>query len=106
MIRGQSVNRFGEKRSSLQVKGELYGGNCQVLARQVAYCGNPLSAAALATMPFAKITDAMGNQFGEALSNFEVPPGKGLPFVIVFKNVPEALAEYGVDVVGSQPVAQ
>ncbi len=106
VVRGQAFNRFTEKRSSLQVKGELYDGNGQSLARQVVFCGNPLSNEQLAEMPFAKISDAMANQFGEALSNFEVPPGKGLPFVIVFRSVPENLVEYAVDVVGSQPVAQ
>jgi len=106
VIRGQAFNRFTEKRSSLQVKGELYDGNGQSLARQVVYCGNPLSNEQLASMSFEKISDAMANQFGEALSNFEVPPGKGLPFVIVFRKVPDNLVEYAVDVVGSQPVAQ
>ena len=70
------------------------------------YCGNPLSNNDLASMSFEQIAEAMSNQFGEALSNFEVPPGKGLPFAIVFRNPPENLVEYGVEVVGSQPVAQ
>jgi len=106
VIRGQAINRFSEKRSSLQVKGELFDAKGGTLARQVVYCGNPFSNEELASLPFAKIEEGMANQFGVALSNFEVPPGKGLPFVIVFRNVPKELAEYGVDVVGSQPVAQ
>ena len=106
VIRGQATNRFSEKRSSLQVKGILYDGNGRELATQMVYCGNPLSSDELASLPFDQIAEAMGNQFGEALSNFEVNPGKSLPFVIVFRNVPENLVEYGVDVVGSQPVAQ
>jgi len=106
VIRGQAINRFSEKRSSLQVKGELFDAKGGVLARQVVYCGNPFSNEELGALPFAKIEEGMGNQFGVALSNFEVPPGKGLPFVIVFSDVPADLVEYGVDVVGSQPVAQ
>ena len=102
LVRGEAINRFGEKRSSLQVKGILYDGNGKALASQMVYCGNPLTNDELAGMSIADIQDAMGNQFGEALSNFEVPPGKGLPFVIVFRDVPENLVEYGVDVVGSQ----
>ncbi len=106
VIRGEAVNRFGEKRSSLQVKGILYDGNGRELATQMVYCGNPLSNEELASLSFSEITEAMGNQFGEALSNFEVPPAKSLPFAIVFRSVPDNLVEYGVDVVGSQPVAQ
>jgi len=106
LVRGQAFNRFGEKRSSLQVRGQLFDGGGRSLASQVVYCGNPLSNEELARMSYAQIAEAMGNQFGEALSNFEVPPGKGLPFVIVFRDVPESLVEYGVDVVGSQAVAQ
>jgi len=106
LIRGQAINRFAEKRSSLQVRGQLFDGNGRSLASQVVYCGNPLSNEELTSMSYAQIAEAMGNQFGEALSNFEVPPGKGLPFVIVFRDVPENLVEYGVDVVGSQAVAK
>ena len=54
----------------------------------------------------AKIETAMNNQFGDSLSNLGVQPGKGIPFVIVFANVPKDVAEFGVEIAGSTVASQ
>jgi len=48
-----------------------------------------------------KIEAAMANQFGDSLSNMEVPPGKAIPFVVVITNLPADARDYGVELVGS-----
>ncbi len=106
VIRGRAVNRFPEARSAIQVKGALFNAQGQVIRQQTVYCGNPLDDAALRSLPFTKVQEAMNNQFGEALSNLNVPSGKSISFTIAFNGVPAGLAEYTVEVVDSQPVSK
>jgi hypothetical protein len=44
------------------------------------------------------------NKFGDQRSNFQVTPGKVLPFMIVFSDLPEHFGEYSVQVVSSSAV--
>jgi len=101
VVTGEAVNGFKKPRASIQVRGFLYGPNGEVLMRKVAYCGNMLTQEQLKTLPLSKIELAMNNQFGDSLSNLGVPPGKGIPFVIVFTKLPNNAVDYGVEVAGS-----
>ncbi len=101
VIRGEAVNNFRKPRASIQVKVVLYGPKGQVAVQKSAYCGNMLSDEQVATLPLAKVEEAMNNQFGDSLSNLGVQPGKGIPFVVVLNSVPKDVTEFGVEVVGS-----
>jgi hypothetical protein len=105
-INGEVVNNFGKPRASIQVKATLYGPKGVVLLQKTAYCGNVLSREQLTALPVAKLEAAMSNQFGDSISNLAVQPGKGIPFVIVLANVPQEVAEFGVEVVGSTVASQ
>jgi hypothetical protein len=106
VISGEAVNGFTTPRSSLQVKGMVYGDKGQVLASKNAYCGNPLSAQQLASMPLDAIELAMANQVGSGLSNLEVAPGKALPFTVVIAMVPEGAKNIGIVPAGSQALGE
>jgi predicted Zn finger-like uncharacterized protein len=105
-INGEAVNNFGKPRASIQVKATLFGPKGEVLLQKSAYCGNVLSREQLSVLPATKLETAMNNQFGDSLSNLAVQPGKGIPFVVVFTNVPKEVAEFGVEVVGSTVASQ
>ena len=51
------------------------------------------------------IEEAMNNQFGDSLSNMNVAAGASIPFTIVFRNLPEGIANINVEVVDSKPGA-
>lgn len=106
VISGEAVNNFRKPRASIQVKGIVLGAKGAPLMQKVVYCGNALSKEQLTTLPMAKIEAAMGNQFGDSLSNLGVQPGKGIPFVVVFSGVPKDAAEFSVEVVGSTVATQ
>ncbi|HEY6873988.1 MAG TPA: DUF3426 domain-containing protein [Geobacteraceae bacterium] len=106
VINGEAVNNFTKPRASVQVKALLYGAKGEVLLQKVAYCGNALSREQLTTLPIARLEAAMANQFGDSLSNLAVQPGKGIPFVIVFTNVPKETTDFGVEVAGSTVASQ
>lgn len=101
VIRGDAVNNYRNPRAAIQVRGAVLGANGQSLVQKVAYCGNNLTDEQIKTLPLERIDAAMGNQFGDSLSNLGVQPGKRIPFVIVIANVPKDAADYSVEVVGS-----
>jgi predicted Zn finger-like uncharacterized protein len=106
VVRGEAVNNFKKPRASIQVKANVLGPKGEILMQKTAYCGNVLSKEQLATLPMAKIAEAMGSPFGDSLTNLSVQPGKGIPFVIVFNVVQKNAAEFSVEVVGSSVASQ
>lgn len=106
VIRGEAVNNYRKPRAAIQVRGALLGSGGQAIVQKVAYCGNSLTDEQIATLPFARIESAMGNQFGDSLANLGVQPRKRIPFVIVIAGVPKEAIDYSVEVVGSTVASQ
>jgi predicted Zn finger-like uncharacterized protein len=106
VVRGEAVNNFTKSRASIHIKVTLFDNRGRALLHKGAYCGNRLSSEQLATLPMAKIDEAMNNQFGDSLSNLGVKPGKGLPFVVAFANVPPEAVDFAVEVTGSTVASQ
>jgi len=106
VVTGEAVNNFKKPRASIQVKGTVLGPKGEILMQKTAYCGNVLSKEQLASLPMAKIEEAMGSPFGDSLANLDVQPGKSIPFVVVFNVVQKDAAEFSVEVVGSTAASQ
>jgi len=102
VIKGRATNTFPDAQSAVSVKGILHRKDGRNLEQRVVYCGNPLDEKALQELPFIKIEEKMNNQFGDTLSNMNIESGKSVPFVIVFRNLPEDLAGYTVEVQNSR----
>jgi predicted Zn finger-like uncharacterized protein len=105
VIQGAAVNNHPATRSAITIKGILLDAQGQTLLQQTVFCGNKLDDAAIKTMSFAAIEEAMNNQFGDSLSNMNVAAGATIPFTIVFRNLPDGLANINVEVVDSKPGA-
>lgn len=105
IIQGAAVNNHKATRSAITVKGVLLDAKGKALLQQTVFCGNQLDDSALQSMPFAAIEEAMNNQFGDSLSNMNVAAGASIPFTIVFRNLPEGIANINVEVVDSKPGA-
>ena len=71
--------------------------------KKTIFCGNPISDDELQSLTFDKIEELMGNQFGKSLSNMNINKDQSLPFVIVFRDLPQSLSEFSVDVTSSKP---
>ncbi len=106
VIQGAAVNNHPATRSAITIKGVLLDAQGQTLLQQTVFCGNKLDDTALKTMSFAAIEEAMNNQFGDSLSNMNVAPGAAIPFTIVFRNLPNGIANINVEVVDSKPGAK
>ncbi|GAM11848.1 hypothetical protein OR1_04166 [Geobacter sp. OR-1] len=101
VIKGEVVNVFKKPRASIQLKATVYDAKGGALTSKSVYCGNSLTQEQLSTLPMTKIDGVMANQFGDSLSNLGVQPGKAIPFVVVFSNIPKESGEFGLEIVGS-----
>jgi hypothetical protein len=106
VVSGEALNNYRKPRASLQVKAVLYGKDGKVLAQKSAFCGNAISGEQVKVMQWAKIEAAMANQFGDSLANLGVQPGKGIPFVVVFSQVPKDVTDFAVEAAGSTVAGQ
>ena len=103
VVHGKAINNFNGARSTISVRGIIYDASGKVILQQTAFCGNPLDEAALRTLPYAKIEETMNNQFGDSLSNLNIDPGQSIPFTIVFRNIPDQVAEFNIELADSRP---
>lgn len=88
VIEGQAVNHWDESRSLIRVKGTLLDAKGAKVEEKVVYCGNILSEKDLKEMPKEAIEKSLSSQFGISFSNVNIPPGKSVPFMIVFTDYP------------------
>lgn len=103
IIRGEVINRFAESRSAIQIKGVIYDPAGRPSLQQTVFAGNPLTEDQLRNLPYARIEESMKNQFGDSLSNINVRPGQVIPFTIVFRNLPQGMSEFTVEIADSRP---
>jgi predicted Zn finger-like uncharacterized protein len=101
VVRGKVRNDYAEPRNFIRVKGVLYLKGGSVAQNRIVYCGNMISDAELEKIDRQSIQKRLGNRFGDNKSNFRVPPGKALPFMVVFYDIPQELGEFSVEVVDS-----
>jgi len=88
VIEGEAVNRWKESRSFIKVKGVLLDSAGKKVQEREAYCGNLLSEKDLKEMNKAAIEKSLSSQFGISFSNVNLQPGKAVPFMIVFMDLP------------------
>jgi hypothetical protein len=103
VIKGKIRNDYPELRNFIRVKGVVYTKDGKIVQNRVVYCGNALSDNALQRLDMPIINKKLGNRYGDKKSNFKIPSGKVLPFMLVFSDLPRQLSEFSVEVVGSIP---
>jgi len=101
VIKGKLRNDYRQVRNFIRVKGILYLKDGKVAQDRIVYCGNVLSDTDLQVLDKAAINQKLGNRFGVEKSNFRVPSGKVLPFMVVFSDIPHHVGEFSVEVVDS-----
>jgi hypothetical protein len=103
IISGKVKNEYSGARSFIRVTGKLYAKERVLSKTATVCCGNVLSDQDLSNMDMNSINKRLLNPLGDNKSNVNVKPGKLLPFMIVFPNIPDNITEYTVEVMGSSP---
>lgn len=106
VITGRAINNTNKARSFFQVKGILFNKKGENVAQKEVFCGNIFSVKEIATLPRAKIEADLKNKVGSSLSNINLAPGKSVPFMIVFFDLPAEMNEFSVEVTGSQVASE
>ena len=89
IISGKVKNEYSEARSFIRVTGKLYAKGKILSKSATVCCGNMLSDQDLSNMDMNSINKKLANRLGDNKSNVNVKPGKLLPFMIVFPNIPD-----------------
>jgi len=103
IISGKVKNEYSGARSFIKVTGKLYAKERVLSKTATVCCGNVLSNQDLSNMDMNSINKRLSNPLGDNKSNVNVKPGKLLPLMIVFPNIPDNIKEYTVEVAGSSP---
>ena len=103
IITGTIKNNYPKARSFIKVTGKLYTKEKIISESATAYCGNTISDAELASLDINEINKILSNRLGTNKTNINIKPGKQLPFMIIFTNIPDNIEEYTIEVASSSP---
>jgi predicted Zn finger-like uncharacterized protein len=104
VIEGEVENLSARPVSFILVEGKLFNTTNRVAITQRCYVGNAMTRDELARLNMTEIQNRMMYREGKGLANVKIPPGKRVPFMLVFHNLPElkALSDYSVEIISSK----
>jgi hypothetical protein len=102
VIQGKVANSGQGPSGGIGIRVTLQGKDHRALAEKTAFAGNFLDEASLRKMDRARIDAAMSNRFGEGNVNKEIPPGKSLPFLVVFFDPPGGIEDVMVTAIDAR----
>jgi hypothetical protein len=97
VIKGQVANLSKVEKSGIRVAATLLDNTDAVLAQQAVYAGNILSGEAIRKGDQDTLSKALGNRFGEGLTNMSIAPGKAIPFMVIFFDAPVTMDSYRLE---------
>jgi pilus assembly protein FimV len=106
IITGTVKNEFSESRKYIKIQGSLFSAGKTLVKEVTVYGGNVVSDPNLSEMSLTDINQRLSNRFGDNKSNFDVKPGRAIPFMVVFSDLPESLEEFTIEAAGSFPVTK
>jgi predicted Zn finger-like uncharacterized protein len=104
IIRGEIINNNPNSRSYLLLKGSILDEKGETVTQKLIYAGNVFSERQLREMSIEEIDKGLKNRSGQEDSNVNIKPGDSIPFMVVFENLPDNVAEFEVEAVNSSPV--
>lgn len=99
VIEGKVVNNFPTPKELIKIETTLYDANGAVVLQKVQLIGNTLSLYQLQLLSEEELTAAINNKVGQVTANTNIAPGGSVPFVTIFPNPPNTVAELGLRVV-------
>ncbi len=104
VIQGKAVNLFETPKELIEIEAGLYDAQNKELAVRRLKCGNSIDLFQLQTLSETEIDEALNNEAGIGANNVNIQPGGSTPFMVVFFNPPDSLAEFNVKVVAAHNV--
>ncbi|MGZ8432357.1 MAG: DUF3426 domain-containing protein [Candidatus Deferrimicrobiaceae bacterium] len=88
VIKGVVANVGNAPSAGIRIQATLLGKDNEALAEKAVFAGNLLDEGAMRRMERAEMEGVMSNRFGAGNVNKEIPPGKALPFMVMFMDSP------------------
>jgi pilus assembly protein FimV len=99
VITGKVKNGYDHPRGFVQLTGKLFTKGKKLSSNQTVYAGNLINDMDLVNLNAEELTKRLNNRFGNNRINSRVQPGKALPFMVVFTELPEEqLEEFTIEV--------
>ncbi len=99
IITGEIKNDYPDSRRYIKLTGKLLSQGGKVAKTEWVYCGNTLDDLELSGLDSTAITNRLHKRYAG-----DLPPGKQLPFIVVFSELPPDMEEYTIEVSGSFPM--
>jgi predicted Zn finger-like uncharacterized protein len=94
VLKGQVANIGPATRGRIRLHAALLDNTGKMLVEKTVYAGNVLGGEALRVADRETIEKTLSSPFGEKLANLDVAPGKSVPFMVVFLDIPEGIDTY------------
>ena len=95
IVSGKIRNDYENARSSVRIVGKLFSQGKKLAATKTVFAGNIVSGPDLAGIELQDINKRLNKP------NLTVAPGKLMPFMVIFANLPDDLEEFTIEVSGS-----
>lgn len=99
VIEGKVVNGFPEPKDFIELEGAIYGKDKKPIQVKRQYAGPQLSLFQLQVLSEKEMDSFLNNKMEILSNNTNVPPEGEVPFMILFYDPPEDVAEFGVKIV-------
>ncbi|MBI5905057.1 MAG: zinc-ribbon domain-containing protein [Deltaproteobacteria bacterium] len=97
VIKGQVANQSSTEKSGIRILAALQDAGGKTLAESSVYAGNTVSVETLKKGNREAMIKSLSNPLGDGLANMHVPPGKSVPFMVLFFDAPENIDSYRLE---------
>ncbi len=97
IVKGQLTNEGTVRKVGVRVYAALLDAQNRTLAEKTVYAGNVFPGETLRQATREKIEAAMSNPISGGLANIDLPPGKAVPFMVVFFDAPDGIDSYRLE---------
>ncbi|RJP21028.1 MAG: DUF3426 domain-containing protein [Deltaproteobacteria bacterium] len=97
VIKGQVANQSSTEKSGIRILAALQDAGGKTLAEGAVYAGNMVSGETLKKGNREAMIKTLSNPLGDGLANMHVPPGKSVPFMVLFFDAPETIDSYRLE---------
>jgi len=98
VIEGKATNKSKLPKKMIKIRATLLSKNGRVISRKTIYAGNTLSLYQLQMFTQKEIEESLSSKIGILTKNKNIPPGKSVPFMVVFYNPPEKVSEFTLQI--------
>lgn len=104
IVQGEIKNGYPDPRQMVKIRGSLRTDENKVAVSREVYAGWTLTAEELETLSLDELTKLTSNQPERFNPKIQIPPGKTVPFMILFPPLPPGSTQVSIEVVHSQTV--